>query len=165
MRGCMVHPHNSAPGAASCLQAVCPHQHNLCLDSQPLPAGTARAPDLAIPGSLAARPAANCLQGVRLGVFRPWNAHADAEVRRCLDSALAAAQDLGAQVGTSCSLDPGLVPHKVSAWLRMLQQQPGCTLRAGGPSLLHGQHQQSADLFLTAANRAAAASCAAGHAV
>ena len=61
--------------------------------------GTAWAPDLAIPGSQAARPTAGCLQGLRLGVFRPWNAHADAEVRRCVDSALAAAQDLGAQVG------------------------------------------------------------------
>ena len=102
----MVYSLGSTPRTAAVHFAPCPAFQQTAWDPpsgtgcmyQAVRAGNAQAPDIAIPGSLAARPTANCLQGIRLGVFRPWNAHADAEIRRCVDSALAAAQDLGAQV-------------------------------------------------------------------
>ena len=58
-----------------------------------LAAGSAVAPPLTLQ-----RGPRQALQGVRLGVFRPWLEHADAEVVACAERALRTAADLGAQV-------------------------------------------------------------------
>ena len=61
-------------------------------------AGSAQAPDISVPRSLSSPSASQGLRGVRLGVYRPWVAHADAEIRACMAAVLDTARDLGAQV-------------------------------------------------------------------